>query len=285
MSIPDFKFPQTLKIKEWEKYLERPLKFEERFLIEMCKSEKHMNKMLCELYKKITIKSNNYYIPILTKLDGNCLFESLNYFGIGKTVEEIRSVLSLIFYIFQDYKNFLPGMETTLSELFSFTNEVAYVSTKKDKNPESEKEYYKYSYNIMCQDIGNLTCWSRLPTQLILLVISYLFKVEINIIHSNTGHETVINAYENIINNNTKKIYLGLLGESHYVVLDINNNSDTKPQIYYDEAKNNLIKFGNFIENKKKQKYEESIKPKEDNNITFSEIKTEECIDDNVNFT
>lgn len=281
--MADFKYPQKLKVKQWENYLGRSLKFEERLLIELCRSEKHMNKMLDDLYKHILIKQKNYCVPLLTKLDGNCLFESLNYFKVGTNINELRTMLSTVFYIFKDYKNFLPGMETTLSELFSFTNEIEYVSTKDPKT--KEKKYYKYSYEIMCQDLGNLTCWSRLPTQLILLVISYLFKVRIIITHSNTGHETIINAYESIknININIKEIYLGLLGESHYIVLDISADFN---KVYYTEARNNLNKFGSFIEHMKIKHHEEKNqlclpKPTEFTEINIKDI--EKC-DDEVTF-
>lgn len=289
MSDHDFKFPRKLNVKVWEAYVGRQLTYEERFLIEMCKSEKHMNKMMANLYKHLSEKPKKYYVPCLTNLDGNCLFEALNYYKIGNSVEELRTMLSMIFYIFKDYKNFLPGMETTLSELFSFTNEVNYVSTKDDNG---DHKYYRYSYSIMCQDLGNLSCWSRLPTQLILLVVSYLFKVEIIIIHSTNGHETSINAYEAVIDiPNVSQIYLGLLGESHYVVLDINLDDGPVPPIFYDEAKRNLAKLGAFLENVKKRQYQERKKEKVDsteqvsnavsnNNSNFQEIKIGECNDE-----
>ncbi|MCJ7636234.1 MAG: hypothetical protein MUO21_01955 [Nitrososphaeraceae archaeon] len=291
MSELDFKFPRKLNVKIWESYVGRQLTYEERFLIEMCKSEKHMNKMMTNLYKHLSEKPKKYYVPQLTNLDGNCLFEALNYYKIGSSVEELRTMLSMIFYIFKDYKNFLPGMETTLEELFSFTNEVGYVSTK-DKSS-GEPKYYKYSYTIMCQDLGNLSCWSRLPTQLILLVVSYLFKVEIIIIHSTNGHETSINAYESAIDiPNISQIYLGLLGESHYVVLDINLDDDPVPPIFYDEAKRNLAKLGAFLENIKTRQYHEQKKEKEkapvalessmtnNDSSNFQEINIDECNDE-----
>ncbi len=286
MSEPDFKYPRKLNIKLWEAYIGRALSYEEKFLIELCKSEKHMNKMMSNLYTHLSNKSQKYYVPSLTNLDGNCLFESLNYHKIGDSVEELRTMLSMVFYIFQNYNNFLPGMDTTLKELFNFTNEIEYVSTTEN----CETKYYKYSYSVMCQDLGNLRCWSRLPTQLILLVISYLFKIEIIIINSNNGYETKINAYESTPDiSDIKKVYLGHLGESHYVPVDINQD-DQSPcyPIYYEKSTRELMKWGQMVEYIKTKQYsdqQESKKQLEKENNTqineeFSELKIDSCVDE-----
>jgi len=288
--VDSFKYPRKLKPAIWEEYVGRKLTYEERCLIERCKAEKYMNAMMRDLYVQCLQK--NYYVPVLTNLDGNCLFESLVYHKIGNSVQELRSMLSMIFYIFQNYKNLLPGVELTLSELFSFANEIEYVSTKKS---DSEPVYYKYSYTIMCQDLGNLTCWSRLPTQLILLVISYLYKIEIIVINSNTGYETKINAYESVNNNghNVNKVYLGHLGESHYVSLDIMMDKEKKFEpLFYTEARDNLIKWGTMLQNikinadinkKNERKIEINNAEITDINSGFSEI-TGDNNDDQVTF-
>ena len=260
-----FAFPKSLKYQDWVEYLGRSLNYEEKSLIEDCRSEKHLNDMLNDLYKQCI--NTNYYVPILTDVIGNCLFESLVYYKIGSSVEELRTMLSMIFYIFQDYKNFLPGMSESLSELFSFSNEIEYVSTKNKTT--DEKEFYKYTYTIMCQDLGNFCCWSRLPTQLILLVVSYLYKVEIIILHSDNGHETKINAYDTQ-NIKTSKIYLGLLGESHYVPIDILDSEEEMDPMYYTSAQRKLIHYGTFMQKCKIQNYAEiqEHQLKMDNNFT-----------------
>ncbi|ARF09680.1 hypothetical protein Indivirus_2_59 [Indivirus ILV1] len=288
MTTTDFKYPRKLNTKIWEEYIGRPLTVDEKCLIEMCKSEKYMNKMMNDLYGHLEIKQNKYHIPKLTSLDGNCLFESLNYHKIGNNVEELRTMLSMVFYIFQNYQNFLPNMESTLIELFNCTNEIEYVSTYENK----EKVYYKYSYAIMCQDLGNLTCWSRLPTQLILLVVSYLFNVEIIIINSNTGYETKINIYELDPKSEIRTIYLGHLGESHYVPLD--TTIPNKYPIYYDNAMKNLIEWGKVIENIKTEQFmnTQNIIIKNELNQSnefekleyFSEMKIENTDMNEVNF-
>ena len=282
-SLDRFSYPRTLDHRIWESYLGRQLEYGERHLIEDCKSEEQLNYMLHDLHKKCYHK--HYYVPLLTDTDGNCLFESLVYHKVGDSIEELRLVLSMIFYIFQDYKNFLPGVEETLAELFTFSNEIEYVSTKDEYK---EKIFYKYSYTIMCQDLGNLHCWSRLPTQLILLVISYLYKIQIVIVHSINGHETVI-AASNINNSEDNKIYLGLLGESHYVPIDILDSEDDREILYYTEANKKLTQFGEFIEKIKIDEYnhkKKEIKIEEDKTIIFKELQEDNLdIEMEVNFT
>ena len=112
----------------------------------------------------------------------------------------------------------------------------------------------------MCQDLSNLSCWSRLPTQLILLVISYLYKIEIIIINSNLGHETTINAYESIkIGITIDKVYLGHIGESHYVPIDILQENKEFEPLFYTDAKTNLTKWGSHLESLKIKEYNNSL--------------------------
>jgi hypothetical protein len=159
---------------------------EENSILENCKSEMYLNKILNNLYNQCNNK--NYYVPMLTDIVGNCLFEALVYHKIGTDVTDLRNILSIIFYIFKDYKEFLPNIQETLQELFTFSNEIEYIYTR-DKIS-GEKNFYKYNYIAMCQDLENSYCWNRLPTQLILLVVSYLYRVEIIIIHSDNDYET-----------------------------------------------------------------------------------------------
>lgn len=228
-NIPDnLKFPKILNYETWNKYLNRPLHTNEKILIHNFKIETQINHMMKQLYEQCNV--NNMYVPILTNLNGDCLFESLNYYKIGINVKQIRRILSVIMYIFKDYKNFLPNNDLTLLEMFNMINEVSYVSCKSNEN----KEFYKYGYNVMCQDLNTIGNWSRLPTQLILLVVSYLYKVKIVIISNNGNHTNIINAYETISSKfNIETIYLGHLAESHYVPIDILKSNQEKNVILY----------------------------------------------------
>lgn len=215
---PHMLFPKTLNQNAIQEYLNRKLTVQEKNMLENFEIESAFNDKLEQLY--VLCNSKNLYIPILTNLDGNCLFESLVYHGIGTSIQQLRQVLSFLLYIFKDHKYLFPDNDSTLKELFDVTNEVSYVKCSDGKN-------YAYTYDTMCQDITNMHAWNKLPTELILMLVSYIFKVEIIILHDVGTYENNINMFKNSegTNINIKKIYLGQIQESHYFPLDHNSNN------------------------------------------------------------
>lgn len=201
-------------------------------------------------------QKKNYYVPMLTSLDGNCLFESLLYHKIGTSVEQLRQTLALIMYLYKSYKGFFPNREESLEDLFVPFNCVEYVVCKKKVNGEIQKEFYKYTYNVMCQDLSNNHSWTRLNTQLVLMVLSYIYKLEFVIV---TNRDENKHEDDNImfINTNSndqvdvRKIYLGILGESHYVPIDILEEDEALEPLYYNDAKTYLLKWAFEIEKRK----------------------------------
>lgn len=252
-------FPRTISHKVWEHYLGRYLTYQEKFILEGYRAEKYMNQMLDDLYAQC-LKKKNYYVPLLSSLDGNCLFESLLYHKIGSSVEQLRRTLALIMYLYKSYKGFFPNREESLEELFVPFNCVEYVVCKKKVSGEFQKDFYKYTYNVMCQDLSNSHSWTRLNTQLVLMVLSYIYKLEFVILTNRDEYQ-----HENdnvmIINTNAsdqtdiKKIYLGILGESHYVPIDILEEDEALEPLYYNDAKIQLMKWATDIEKKKIENY------------------------------
>jgi hypothetical protein len=291
-----FKFPRTLNINNWKEYIGRNLTHEERILLMDFKAEVHMNKMMMELYEKCEPKK--LYVPKLSITDGNCMFDSLNYHKIGNSPDELRQGLAIILYIFGDYKDFLPQIGTTLKETFGLMNEIEIVKcTKKITSAVYEKdeigdmpdkymntkeitEYCKYTYDAMCQDLSSSHSWSRLPTELILMVISIIYRVEIIILNSGTTYEHVINADpENV----KQKIYLGHLGESHYVPLDIINESneseETHPKrLFYNNAQLQFLKWAHEMEDSKIKEFYEKI-----NKIKQQQIENDNLLKNHEN--
>lgn len=248
--------PNSVNIRTLTEYLERPLSYDERCMFEDVKIEKRMNNMLKGLYEQC-IKKGNLYIPELTDLDGNCLFASLVYHKIAASVSDLRQNLALIMYIYKDYKNFIPCTELTLQEMFTFMNEIEFVSCKRKINNEPVfVNFYKYTYNVMCQDLTNNSSWTRIPTQLVLTVLSYIYKLEIIILSNLNEYENRINAFDNVPTKPpTKKIYLGHLGESHYVPLDLLEEDEELIPILYDEATNELQTWMQKMEKVKIRNY------------------------------
>lgn len=254
--IPEeLKFPKTLDLQKWSKYLGRNLTFEEKFIMVSYRSERCTNDMLHELYNQC-FKKNKYYVPMLTHLDGNCMFESLAYHGICENHTQLRTIISTLLYIFKDYKNFLPNTNMSFFDMFTMTNEIEYVICRKYIGEHVTKEFYKYTYNVMCQDVASSSSWSKLPTQLIMLIISYVYKLEIVILSNHGEYEHKINAYETIENSpELKTIYLGHLGESHYVPVDVLKHDEECVPLYYTDAKRNLLTWGHEMENAKIKNY------------------------------
>lgn len=279
----EFHFPKTINQKIWIEYLGRQLTQHERYLLEDYRAEKYMNNMMKDLY--VQCKNKKLFVPMLTNLDGNCMFESLVYHGVTSSVMEIRKILSLIMYLYKNYKGFLPNIDMTLEEIFNMANEIEYVVCRRKVNNEVIKDFYKYTYNVMCQDLSNNHSWSRLPTQLILMILSYIYKLEFIVVGSNSDYENKVNVYDSIQNTpNIKKIYLGHLGESHYVPLDILTDEYDLDPLFYNNAKDALIDWAESMEKMKINKYLASLKIKELEVKLETEGKKEEETFQNIDF-
>jgi len=74
----------------------------------------------------------------------------------------------------------------------------------------------------------------------ILMVASFIFKINIIIIDDSSEYEHKIDMHSN---DNLRTIYMGHLGEIHYVPLQ-HNNGETYDEIYYDDVKHEFFKWG-----------------------------------------
>jgi hypothetical protein len=263
---PQFQFPKPQKEK-WSEYLKRleiyslnftgqKLTKQEFDILFNYKTEKYMNRSLRRMYDNCS--QRNLYVPSLTKLVGDCLFESLVYNGIGDNVINLRKGVACILYIFGDYKNFFPGNEMTLKEMFTPFNDVKYVSRTNKNIAWEERDHKKYTYDVMCQDLCTMGSWSRLPTQLILMVISFLHKVEIEVINDyNHGWTPTVNVWEDVENQEVQKIYIGHLGESHYVPIGVLGSDEEIDPIYYNKSGKKFSHWMKLMEFKAYQMYQQ----------------------------
>jgi len=219
MSNNKYSYASTTDKSYWTDFLMRSLDDEEKSLFDSVKKERYLNKKIEKLNDAAF--TLDLYIPVLTNMDGNCLFECLTYFDLCDSIEEIRMAVATALYIFKDHHNFIPNTDLTLRELFNLRNEFEYVFCYK------QKLLYKYTYDIMCIDVANSNSWQRLPTEMILSVLSFIYNLKFNILHDN-GHLTVIDI---ISNGDTKNIYLGLLSEFHYIPLDLRKGKEYENKI------------------------------------------------------
>lgn len=208
-------YKRTVNPTYWEEYVGRNLTKKERILLGHAKSEQHMNNTLHSIHN--IIKERNLHIPALTNLHGNCIFESFSILGLCGDINQFRSGIAQLFLILKNSKNFLPGCDESLGELFLMFNEVECVECT------NSKKLYKYNYDMMCVDLAKDTNWTRLNTEMIFRIMCVLLNINIIIHHSN-GHVT--NNLNVAINKDTINIHLGQLGELHYI--PIKQNIDTE---------------------------------------------------------
>lgn len=228
-------------------------------------AEKKMNLAISKIYNKCN--KHNLYIPKLSVLDGNCLFDSLLYvLNINEktNIINIRYGIASLMNMYKKFKNFFPCEEKSMEEIFDILNtgdcKVEYVLQTNNKK---ENEIKRYTFDAMCQDLATDGSWSRLPTQLILMVISFIFKLKIKIItDAFDDYMPHTNVWENtdIPQDQINTIYLGHIQEYHYIPIIQNNNEYRRP-IYYNEA---IIKYENM-----KKIIEEAIYKKINININL----------------
>jgi hypothetical protein len=204
-------FPKNLNVNEWNNYMSKigkQIGHQEIGLFNMVIKEKHVNDCVVRLFKNGS--KHNLFIPVLTEFDGDCLFASLHALKVIDDIKEFRKDLAFLMYYFGDMEYFLPDQKETLREVFQMTNDIEYVYCKENKR------FYKYDFDTMCKDLSNESSWSRLPTQIIMMVMSVLYKIQFIIISD--GSEW-INKVPHNDNEELTKVYLGHLGEVHYIPL------------------------------------------------------------------
>ena len=221
--------PKTPNIKKWEIYLERRLSLKEKILLKKTQNEISINKDIMNL--AINLKNDNLYIPELSVSDGNCLYESLNYHLKEKNLLDIRKSVANFMRLFKNQKNIFSNNEYSLNELFMFQNEIKYILNKADN------KLYNYNFDVMCSDLECDGSWERLPIELILMCVSYLYDVQITICHDNGFMHNIINT-----DNLNKNIYIGLLGEFHYIPLEIKKEGDP------DDITDNVVLYNKYID-------------------------------------
>jgi hypothetical protein len=235
----DIYYPKTSDIETWESFLNRELTIEEKLYIMDVVIEKDLNKELYSLQENLK-KDGSLYIPKLTSNVGNCLFESLEILGYGDA-EQIRKNVAAVMTLCGKDDLFFPYLNQSLKDIFINSNDIISVF---DKN---EEKSYKYNYDMMLVDLYSKHSWSRLPTELILMVISRIYKIQILIYHNNSTYVSKVNVWENCDYISPTIIRLGQLNEEHYVpIMQITSSSSldiVNKKIKYVKAKNRFHKW------------------------------------------
>ena len=233
--------PKKLVVKHWIGYLRRHLNSKERRMFETVRYESHINRLLSNLYHQCG--QRGLYIPELTLMIGNCLFESLNYHRIGKDPIQLRRAMAFFFFQFKDFPGLFPTDPETIAQKFAIEKFVlpSYVHCR------TNKTNYRLSYETMCQDMADDRSWTKLPANTMLFVASYMFHLRIVVINSESAtatNEVVINAWAEASaeeKDRVRTIYLGQLMERHYVPLDVLGPDEIIDPMFYDDALNEFI--------------------------------------------
>lgn len=271
MEAEDVYYPKTSDIETWESFLNRELTMEEKLYLMDVVMEKGLNKEIYCLQENLK-RDGTLYIPKLTSNVGNCLFESLEILGYGDA-EQIRKNVSAVMTLCASKESFFPFIHQSLHNIFTNSNDIATVLDK------DEEKAYKYNYDMMLVDLYSNHSWSRLPTELILMVISRIYKIEILISHNNTQYITKINVWDDmpII----ASIRLGQLNEEHYVpikqITDATSADIVNKKIKYVKAKNRFHKWARelVININESAKIKESIIK---NHLSKLEEDTKQCV-------
>ena len=250
-------FPRTTNVMTWETYLNRELTSNELYILQNVKNEKAFNDLLDDL--AIIADKKNLYIPALSELHGNCLFESLQLIGVIDNHDEFRKDVAFTMKTFKCLKHFFHDQTETLEELFTATNEIEFVLDK------AQQELYKYTYDVMCMDLSNGFSWTRLPTQLVLMTISLLLNAKIHILSNSSNYQHTIYAVcsveqrvpceildkvpcsEHKSSSNLTEIYLGHIGEVHYVPLCLKKEEQIYNTPKYSDARSAFYKWAEQV--------------------------------------
>lgn len=211
-----YNYKLTINDEYWANQLRsigKRLTKKEKKLLRSVKYEKQDNEAMARIQAKAI--TNGLYIPRLTELVGDCMFESIEHSGFCADREEFRKSIAILFFLFGDCK-VISAYEEPLKEVFAFFNEIEHVYCH-DTNL-----LFKYTYYTMCSDMFTSGSWSRLPTELVMTVISVFFKVRFHIYHDNGHIDKICDIEvdkEISLEDRESNIYLALIGENHYVPL------------------------------------------------------------------
>ena len=275
----------------WESFLNRQLEQKERKIIHDYLLEKDTNLQIKSLHNNM-ISNEYFFIPKLTKNNGNCLWECLSILGYGKAIEIRKNIAALLLLVKNDW-NFFPNINSCPEELFINCNDVEVV---RDKNT---GVVYEYDYDMRVMDLYSNHSWTRLPMELILMTICRVYEINFKIFSNNTDYINTVSVFAD----ENEDIFLGHINEEHYIpIVKIEDEFAHDAVILfeylnmypiYTSAKNNYDKWAkNSVNNLDKlsdftetDKLNEKTNSKEENsnvgtNLDFNDIKEVENLND-----
>jgi hypothetical protein len=242
VELQDMDFPRSIDKKAWNQYLEntgKQLGHAELHILEQFRTELKLNKRIDKLYENAV--KHKLGILGLTNLYGNCLFESLEHHNFITNSDTFREDMAYLLYSIGDIDNFFPNQPESIKTLFTSYNEVEIVQNRKDG------KIYKYNYDLMCMDLASDKSWTRLNTELLFKVITHVFRINIVVVNIQDHNKVLIyypdNDFKYVDNipddiyESDDVIYLGLIGEVHYIPLKYEKDKIQKEYPVYNSAR------------------------------------------------
>lgn len=176
----------------WRNKIGRNLTKKEFAIIKDSGYEYRMNLKINEI--QIKLNMIGFKISDLSDLEGNCMYES-----IGQNIyENIETIKVKIRNHMEKWRNeqVINGNEMTLEEIFGIYNEIEFIKVNGKRE--------KYTFDLMLIDLLQDNGWQRMPTEILLYVISKIYNKKIIIFrnNNNNGHST-INIIDNISDKKT----------------------------------------------------------------------------------
>jgi hypothetical protein len=190
---------------------------------ELNKSYKHMNAHLKLLNKNALVDS--LAVKCVTKLDGNCIFQSMCNLGYCDDPVKLRTSVAVMLYRYRNYKGYFKSQPNcSPKELFDSFSEDA--KRKKVINNGTFK-IIDYTYTIMCRDLSCDGSWDRIWVQFVFITLSLMFDVQIRIYQDcakqygpNEDKTQRYDSYEADDKKTYKNIAnIGYINKCHYVPL------------------------------------------------------------------
>lgn len=123
-----YTYKLTINAKYWQDQLRTgDIRFtqKDRKLLKKVKYEKHDNSSLKRIHQKAL--SDGFFIPCLTEMSGDCMFESLEHTGLCDDRVALRKMVATLFFLFGESSDVLPGYDDPLKIVFTYMNDIPYV--------------------------------------------------------------------------------------------------------------------------------------------------------------
>ena len=260
--------PVDFELRLWKIKLDRKLLKKEKKIITNAKHEYFMNISINDVQKRLN--KLGFKISNLSGLYGNCLYESIG-FDVGEHYKIIKKKVRSEMKHCKD-KPIISNSEMTLSELFEIYNEIEFVKVNGVRT--------KYTYDLMLTDLLQNNGWKRMPTEILLNVLSRIYNKKIIIFHTASKNGLLnITVIDNVKKEDmeiTDSVTESIPEEENKSAIDF--TADDKERLKKQNEKNDLYKD----ESESEDMEEDDSDDKTQYDENTEEVLVDDEFDDNI---